>query len=286
MKLRHESKLKDKMEFQLDTKHVFYLVLWSIILSGTIFYIGLFVGQKGEQGVRGFTMNNTLRLKKKQTVEAGLSEPLVNSWSFVARLVKHPEKERLEDAALDAIAGLREDILSRVRKEEERERKKLEKKLFAPRDNADQRPRNPQELLDETRGIRARGASGRPRLGQAPDLSEAAGGPEEAAVPEAPAEEEAVASAPEEQAAGSTDRSYAIQAKAFREKSDAVIFLNYIKQELTRSKYKPFIMPVELPGKGRWYRVRIGLFNTRLDAEKFKTRFEKKLGLETFLVTQ
>jgi len=78
---------------------------------------------------------------------------------------------------------------------------------------------------------------------------------------------------------------FGIQAKAFREKGDAAEFLKYLQGELAKSKYRPFIMPVDLGAKGKWYRVRIGKFTSRLDAEKFKEQLEKKLGLETFLVS-
>ena len=298
MKLREENKLKDKMEFHLDTRHVFYLVLWSIVLSGIIFYTGLFVGQKGQEGVAGFTMNNTLKLKtKKPAVGAGMAEPLLNSWSFVSTLVKHPEQQRLPDAALDAMAGLRETVRKKVRDQDEVERKEIAEKLFSPHAEA---PPDPSALLAGSRGLGGRNSTRRPRMGQAPDLSAAVALEVVQATPAAvekvpvPAVNEVgrqgTNSAHRQSRGDSVEddelgASFAIQAKAFREKSDAMIFLGYIQQELSRSSYKPFIMPVELPGKGKWYRVRVGTFKSRLAAQKFKKRFEKKLGLETFLVT-
>lgn len=79
--------------------------------------------------------------------------------------------------------------------------------------------------------------------------------------------------------------SFAIQCKAFRTVQDANLFVGYLKGEMRHSQYRPFVMPVELPGKGKWFRVRVGKFDTRLEAEKYKTLFEKRLGLETFLVS-
>jgi DedD protein len=294
MRLRHEDKLKEKVEFQLDTRHVFYLVLWSIALSAAIFATGLFVGQKKQEGKSGYAMANTLAFQGLRQKQAGLAvDPLVSSFSFLNRLGGHPEKRELEDAVLNAMAKLRIEIREKVEEKDDQLKKELADKYFRGIDPADDedRQQSPEELLAQSRGISAHHRHEQ-RMGQAPERLEA---PEEEPVPEpvvaakkpaapyarggaAPAKvaEKAPVEGPEEGAGGD----FAIQAKAFRDKNDALIFLGYLKHELGRSRYKPFIMPVELPGKGKWYRVRIGKFDSRL-----KAQFEKRLGLETFLVS-
>ena len=308
MRLREENRLKEKVELQLD---MFYVVLWSIVLSGIIFSTGLFVGQKKQEGVNGFAMDKALELKQKDDA-ASPHDPLAASFSFISTLSKHPEKRELKDAVLNAMAKLRLETLEKVRAQEEEMRKELAQKLFKDRlAKADQAVADedaealgdPETLLARGRGVRAKARQNPRRLGQAPEFPEEVP-PEKKAprvvparvAPKAKLVDRPVRAAvkadlgqPEilddDDAADMDGTLYAVQAKAFREKDDAMIFLGYIKKELRRSKYKPFIMPVELPGKGKWYRVRIGKFPTRLEAEKFKSRFEKRLGLETFLVT-
>lgn len=312
MRLRDEGKLKPKMEFQFETRHFFLLVVWSIVLSGVIFCTGLFIGQKGQAGTRGTTLNGA-QAEAKNGQDANRPDPLLSSLSFLSRLVRHPEKRQHEDAALDALAALREDILRKQEIEDDALRSQLAHEVFSPPTD---RPQDPEQVLASSSGVPATlGRSRQANLGLVPDLSALAAPaePEPVPVPEAelaaePSELSAVAVAEgnavpvaaagiavEGQAAGDPSaievnpdgrqRFFAIQAKAFREKSDADIFLGYLQQELTKSRYKAFIMPVELAGKGKWFRVRVGKFQTRLEAEKFKQAFEKKLGLETFLVS-
>ncbi len=313
MRLRDEGMLKPKMEFQFETRHFFLLVVWSIVLSGIIFCTGLFIGQKGQAGTRGMTLNSN-QPGGKDDAEASRPDPLLSSLSFLSRLVRHPEKRQHEDVALDALAALREDILRKQEREDAALREQLAREVFSP---PTERPEAPEQVLASSSGVQATlGRTRQANLGLVPDLSslispvepepvpvpeaalaadaaelaaEANAAPIAAAAPSAPVmaaegQPQEDPSAVEVNADG-RQRFFAIQAKAFREKADADIFLGYLQQELVKSQYKAFIMPVELAGKGKWFRVRIGKFQTRLEAEKFKQTFEKKLGLETFLVS-
>lgn len=302
MRLRHESKLKDKMEFQLDTRHVLYLVLWSILLSGAIFATGLFIGQKKEAGKAGYAVTASLAFKGLQQKQAGEGvDPLVSSFSFLSRLDHHPEHKELDDAVLNALAKLRLEVREKVLEQDEELKKELAHKYFGDQDlmgdgSVDQQRHRAEALLAQSHGISAQRRAQAKRLGQAPeDLGKEL--PEEVA-PKAPYAEEALKPAVakavpapepvkvvEADSQSNTAGTFAIQAKAFRNKKDADIFVSYLKSELRRGRYKPFVMPVKLPGKGQWYRVRIGKFDSRLEAEEFKSRFEKRLGLETFLVS-
>ncbi len=307
MKLRHESRIKDKMEFQLDTRHVFYLVLWSVLLSGAIFATGLFIGQKKEEGKAGYKVTASLAFKGLQQKEAGMgADPLVSSFSFLSRLDHHPEKKELDDAVLNALAKMRLEVRQRIQKQDEDLKKELADKYFPNEDAVSEaewaaHQARPDMLLAQSQGIQALRERREARLGQAPeDLGQEDPEPAPRAAPYAKAELKQVAPAEVAPAPAAVEPksvvvqadsqapaegAFAIQCKAFRNSQDAKVFVGYLKGEMRRSKYKPFIMPVELPGKGKWFRVRIGRFGTRLEAEKYKEKFEKRLGLETFLVT-
>jgi DedD protein len=304
MKLRHESKLKDKMEFQLDTRHVFYLVLWSVLLSGAIFATGLFIGQKKEEGKAGYKVTSSLAFKGLQQKEAGLgADPLVASFSFLSHLDRHPEKKELDDAVLNALAKMRLEVRERIQRQDEDLKKELAEKYFPSEDAVSEAEwaahhAQPGMMLAQSQGVQALPQQHEARSGQAPDdLGKEDPAPkpapyanvelkqvvtaEAAPVPVAKPEPPVVQA--DSQAPG--EGAFAIQCKAFRNSQDAKVFIGYLKGEMRHSKYKPFIMPVELPGKGKWFRVRIGKFGSRLEAEKYKENFEKRLGLETFLVT-
>ena len=73
--------------------------------------------------------------------------------------------------------------------------------------------------------------------------------------------------------------SYTLQVKAFREEPEATSFL----EELKDGGYEAFLVHSDIPGKGRWYRVRVGQFGSLTEATSFQQAFEQKEGYSTFV---
>lgn len=65
---------------------------------------------------------------------------------------------------------------------------------------------------------------------------------------------------------------FTLQLSAFPDKSDAEEFMHKIQA----AGYKPFLVASEIPGKGVFYRVRVGDFGSRQAAVEAKAAFEKK----------
>ena len=65
---------------------------------------------------------------------------------------------------------------------------------------------------------------------------------------------------------------FTLQLSAFPEKSDAEEFMHKIQI----AGYKPFLVSSEIPGKGVFYRVRVGDYGTRQAAAGAKADFERK----------
>ena len=65
---------------------------------------------------------------------------------------------------------------------------------------------------------------------------------------------------------------FTLQLSAFPDKSDAEEFMRKIQS----AGYKPFLVASEIPGKGVFYRVRVGDYGSRQAAVEAKTEFEKK----------
>lgn len=72
---------------------------------------------------------------------------------------------------------------------------------------------------------------------------------------------------------------FTLQLSAFPEKSDAEEFMKKIQS----SGYKPFLVSSEVPGKGLFYRVRVGDFSTRQAALDAKNEFERKQRLIAYV---
>jgi cell division protein FtsN len=64
---------------------------------------------------------------------------------------------------------------------------------------------------------------------------------------------------------------FTVQVASYREKEDA----RELADRLTRKGYQAFVAEAELPGKGAWYRVRVGRFGTRKEAASFGERLKR-----------
>lgn len=74
-------------------------------------------------------------------------------------------------------------------------------------------------------------------------------------------------------------RKYTVQAGAFKNVSDA----NILKERLDKKGYKTYITLSETKYHKKLYKVRIGYFATRKEAEILSVRIKKSEGLNTFV---
>ncbi len=75
---------------------------------------------------------------------------------------------------------------------------------------------------------------------------------------------------------------YAVQISSFKEEAQAK---NFVKSFQSFDNRKPYIVPSEVPGKGTWYRVKIGRFDTREQAMAYQSIFEARTSRQTMLST-
>lgn len=72
---------------------------------------------------------------------------------------------------------------------------------------------------------------------------------------------------------------YTVQAGAFKNPNDA----ESLKKILEKKGYKPYVVLSETKNNGKIYKVRVGEFNTRKEAEILSLRIKKSDGLNTFV---
>ncbi len=72
---------------------------------------------------------------------------------------------------------------------------------------------------------------------------------------------------------------FTLQLSAFPDRSDADEFMRRVQA----AGYHPFVVQSEVPGRGTFYRVRLGDFTSRQAAADFKTEFEKKQRLMAYV---
>ena len=72
---------------------------------------------------------------------------------------------------------------------------------------------------------------------------------------------------------------FTLQIKATQSQPEAARF----SARLTSEGFHPFVAEAELPGKGRWYRVRVGHFDSRAKADRYLMDFKRETHLEAFV---
>ncbi len=72
---------------------------------------------------------------------------------------------------------------------------------------------------------------------------------------------------------------YTVQVSAFEEPQAAENLSSHLREK----GYRAYTMAKRLPGRGTWYRVRIGRFDTRQEAEEMAAQLERKENLSTFI---
>ena len=75
---------------------------------------------------------------------------------------------------------------------------------------------------------------------------------------------------------------YTLQIASYQEKEMAEADIKKMKQR----GYDAFVVASELPGKGTWYRVRLGSFSSKAAAEKLQKELRSKEGISAFLTIE
>ena len=74
---------------------------------------------------------------------------------------------------------------------------------------------------------------------------------------------------------GGQKAQYTLQVKAARDKAEA----DAVAEKLRKAGFEPSLIVAEVPGKGRYYRVRVGRFENVEKAREFQRKLKAQSGL-------
>jgi cell division septation protein DedD len=74
---------------------------------------------------------------------------------------------------------------------------------------------------------------------------------------------------------------YQLQVSSFRAQADAESFA----RQLRARGHKAYVVEAHVPGRGTWFRVRVGPFTTQRSAAQYRVAFESKEHVVPFIVT-
>jgi cell division septation protein DedD len=254
--MRDESRVKEKFELSLDGTQVASIVVGALIVLGVVFVVGLDVGKQ-------------LALRQ-QPPGARSADPLAALDSPVAPDPKEPSPRLSYHEALTKDQPVHHPSPPAVRPP-------AVAPTAAPAPAAAPSPApvaaaDPSEKADEKP---AKPAVPPPAPAPASDAPEDP--PATDAKPK-PVAALPVAGPAVDRTPGSTaERAFAIQVGASQDLAEA----NRIAERF--KTYRPRIVTAEVPGKGRWYRVRLGAFENRGDASRYLADLTRETGASGFI---
>jgi DedD protein len=286
--MRDLERWKDKVELSLDGRQIFFLFFGSAVAACLIFVAGVLIGKRLEARALALTpppVEDPLAALD-QLGEADDADESLTYHKALTRGSKETAPRMAEPKILGDLRPLDGRPLdvkpaAEIKVEAQKPAPKLaadgksaadgklaDAKLAADKPAADKPAGDKSadaKLADAKAALKlAVGADGEvvelPRLPKGNDVA--------GAKPPLPAGKPQVVAAP----AKKSDGHFTLQLSAFPERSDAEEFMRKIQS----AGYKPFLVVSEIPGKGVFYRVRVGDYSSRDAAANAKIEFERK----------
>jgi hypothetical protein len=306
--LRDVERWRDKIEVRLDNRQVFFLFFGSALVACLLFVLGVVVGKRLESRGRAVApeVEDPLALLDKvATTPRPTQAPAVtfpqalfggkNGQNGVKRAEPKPadikatepsksDPGKVAEAGKPSEIGHNAEPSPATQTAPEKGSTKASSKLVAKLDSKLTEPAIPA-------GAKATPTAGKPVVAASPASARkpapATNKAALAAVPAAPPPAEAepaaaknvsvplIGAAPTDSAKGKVH--FTLQLSSFQDRGEAEAFAAKFGSE------KTYLVVSDLPGKGTWYRVRVGDFATAKDAIAGKLAFEKKHGVIAYV---
>ena len=303
--LRDVERWRDKIEVRLDNRQVFFLFFGSALVACLLFVMGVVVGKRLESRGRAVApeVEDPLALLDKvattprptQTPAVTFPQALFGGKNAQSS-AKQSELKLIEPRTTDSGKSESSQVVEAGKSTETAKNGERNKTASA----------KPEKALTKASGKLTASLDGNPAetaKAKAPlpaGKSVAAAAPASAPKPAAPAPSKALAALPVVQqpaekapvasknvpapaiGAAATDSAkgkvhFTLQLSSFQNRGEAEAFAAKFGSE------KTYLVVSEIPGKGTWYRVRVGDFATAKDAIGGKLAFEKKHGVIAYV---
>ena len=266
--MRDLNQIKEKIEIRLEPQQIIMLALGVLIFSAGLFAAGYVIGQRAMPTVAPMVA----QLDQIDAAAASAATPPPVEAAPAAAL---GEVEFLFPSALGSRPARRaakpKPVVAPKALTVAKDTSKPEKKKAAPKKvklsppvavKAPERPTAPKKVPKKV------------ELKPAP--KPIAAPPRQMVDEDAPKDEDSPRQVAKKEVRGSSARGsrFTLQVKAARDKSEADAFV----ASLRRSGFDPHVILATVPGKGRFYRIRLGRFATMEAARRFQRRYKTKSG--------
>lgn len=277
-------RVRDKIEIRLEPRQVVFLAVGTMLFSGLLFAGGFMLG-RNQAVVR--SQAEVDLAAAEESARAAEEETFTGT-----RAAALGEVEFMFPSAL----GSRPGRAAPKRRPMRLPAEELSIKLDAPAEKAQAveptkapvavraAPADPKPVVRTPAPIAPapvapKPVTPKPIVDAAPAVAEVIPAPGNEDAPAAPAkpielQPEPTAPPPEPVAKSSARGRYTVQVKAVQAKAEADAFM----AELRQSGFKPHVVLADIPGKGRFYRIRVGRFESMREARMFQRQYKRRSG--------
>ncbi len=287
--MRDAHRMKEKFDVSLDNRQVVSLLIAGIIVMGAVFVLGVVVGKQLASSAQTAAAPDLLsaldanaqalqqareaespltfqdELMRKSASDPATSKPATVTVAIPPPAPKPKPAEPPPAAAAEPseanppAPAATDDDYAPTASAKPSEPKPVEPKVAEPKPAA--KPVEPKVAESKPAG----------KVESAPVTTRttpAAGGMKEAIARAAQKPTEAVAGG-----------AFTLQLSAFQNRPEAERFAAKLRDR----GYAPFILSAEVPGKGTWYRVRMGSFASKDAASRYLSDFKRETQLQAFV---
>jgi hypothetical protein len=261
--LRDIERWRDKIEVRLDNRQVFFLFFGSALVACMLFVLGVIVGKRLESRGRAVSpeIEDPLALLDKvatspRPAQSGVTFPqaLFGTASKISG-DKHAKRSSLPAPAAEDEAASRKSVAMIAKPSESNPPAPAVLPPVVESKPAPVKSVTKTESKPAVAVVQSKPAESAPVKSKPAEMKESA-----------PAVIPTVAAAGDSKSKGR----YSLQLSSFQDKSEAEAFAQKFDGE------RPYMVVSEIPGKGTWYRVRVGDYASAKDAVAAKQSFEKK----------
>ncbi|MCA2980153.1 MAG: SPOR domain-containing protein [Myxococcaceae bacterium] len=254
--MRDSHRLKEKYELSLDSRQIVTLTVSSIVVLGGVFVLGVVVGKKLANETQKLTQpQDILSTVDRKTEALALAEKQPAPLTFQEELTRKPADVPVEPPKPPAPKPAEVKRPESAAEPEAAPSPSGREAVAAAEPKPEPRP--PPE--------------GEPRLPETPRAE-----PVTTRTNDAGALKEAFGKiARQEPVAPTTDGAWTVQLSAYQDKAEADRFAAGLRDK----GYAPFIVEAQVPGKGVWYRVRLGRFASKEAASSYLGDFKRETSI-------
>jgi cell division septation protein DedD len=256
--MRDSHRLKEKYELSLDSRQIVTLTVASLVVLGGVFVLGVVVGKKLANETHKLEQPADILSAADQKTEALAQADKAPALTFQEELTKRAP-EPVPEPAKTVVALKPIELKPEVAKPADKPAEPA--KADAPA--AEAKP-------DEPKVAEAPKADEPTRLPETPKAE-----PVATRTNDAGALKEAFGKAAQKPAEPAPEGAWTLQLSAYQDKAEAERFAAGLRDK----GYAPYIIEANVPGKGVWFRVRMGRFGSKDAATTYLSDFKRETSI-------